>query len=108
MAKFEKNVHKVDLGDDYLTRIAAKEMVICLSQCVINKRLVEPSNNNTIHYNYGIMNDGSSSAKTVDERELFLIKTVEAGLPRYSVLSLAEVAEATAEGVNGSLKSSFE
>ena len=64
-------------------------------------------NNNTSHY-YGIMNDGSSSAKTMNGRELFLIKTAAAGVPRYSVFSLAEVADATAEGLNESLKSSFE
>ena len=53
------------------------------------------------------MNDGSSSAKTMDERELFLVITAETGIPAYAVLSLAEVEDANAEGLSKSLKSSF-
>ena len=48
-------------------------MVICLSQSVINKKLVEALHNNAIQY-CGIMNDGRSSAKTIDDRELLLSK----------------------------------
>ena len=44
------------------------------------------------------MNDGSGSAKTMDEKELFLMKTVAEGYPKYTVMSLEEPENAHAEG----------
>ena len=44
------------------------------------------------------MNDGSSSTKTMDEKELFLIKTAPSGIPKFSIMSLEEVEDADAEG----------
>ena len=44
------------------------------------------------------MNDGSGSAKTMDEKELFLMKTAAEGYPKYTVMSLEEPENAHAEG----------
>ena len=37
---------------------------------------------------YSVHNDSSSSAKTVDEKELFIIKTAHKGKVKFSVMSL--------------------
>ena len=54
------------------------------------------------------MNDGSSSAKTMDEKELFLIKTAPSGTPKFSIMSLEEVEDANAEGLKEALEKSLE
>ena len=54
------------------------------------------------------MNDGSSSAKTMDEKELFLIKTAPSGTPKFSIMSLEEVKDADAEGLKVALEKSLE
>ena len=54
------------------------------------------------------MNDGSSSAKTMDEKELFLIKTAPSGIPKFSVMSLEEVEDGDAEGLKVALEKSLE
>ena len=54
------------------------------------------------------MNDGSSSAKTMDEKELFLMKTAAEGHPKYSVMSLEEPENAHAEGLKRAMENSFE
>ena len=48
--------------------------------------------------------DGSSSAKILDEKELYIVKLCVGGVPKYEVMSLEESNEANAEG----LKESFE
>ena len=54
------------------------------------------------------MNDGSSSAKTMDEKELFLMKTAAKGYPKYTVMSLEEPENAHAEGLKRAMENSFE
>ena len=54
------------------------------------------------------MNDGSSSAKTLDEKELFLIKTTSEGIPKFSIMSLEGPENANAEGLKVSMEHSFE
>ena len=82
IAKFEKDIHKVDLGDSYTSDTSCAEMVKYLSKSAVIKEITEPINNNQVNY-YSIMNDGSSSAKTMDKKELFLIKTAAAGVPKF-------------------------
>ena len=106
MTKFKKCEHQVDLGDSYLTRSSMKEIIICQSKSVINDRVVTLLNNKIIH-NYGIINYGSSSSKTMEGHELFLIKSAETGVASYSVLNLEEVDDAYTKGLNKSLKSYF-
>ena len=54
------------------------------------------------------MNDGSSSAKTMDEKELFLMKSAAEGYPKYTVMSLEEPENAHAEGLKRAMENSFE
>ena len=54
------------------------------------------------------MNDGSSSAKTMDEKDLFLIKTAPSGIPKFSIMSLEEVQDAYVEGLIVALEKSLE
>ena len=54
-------------------------MVDYLAKSIRIKSITEPLNSSTIRY-YSVMNDGSSSSKTMDEKELFLMKTARSGL----------------------------
>ena len=69
LANFEKTIHQVDLGSAYLDDKAGAEITKFLSRSILYKNITEPLNSNLIHY-YSIMFDGSSSAKTADEKAL--------------------------------------
>ena len=92
MGNFLRDTFKVDLGKSYLYDTAASEMIAALSTSIKQKDLTEPLNSKCIHY-YSILNDGSSSAKTMDEKELFFIKSAENGIPKISLMSLGEPEE---------------
>ena len=68
------------------------------------KKLTESINGSEIRY-YSILNDGISSAKTMDENKLFLVKSAPTGVPNFAVLSVEEVAEADHEGLKAALGS---
>ena len=102
MLSFEKSVHHVDLGSSYNSDRAAKEIVSYISKSIVMTEITEPLNNNAINY-YSILNDGSSSAKTTDEKEIFLIKTAAKGTPKFEVMSLEEPKSCDAEGLKESL-----
>ena len=103
---FEKNIHKVDLGCSYLDDKAGAEITEFLSRSILLKNITEPLNSDTIHY-YSVMFDGSSSPKTLDEKELFVLKYCASGVPSYNIMSLEEQDEANAEGLESAMKSSF-
>ena len=71
---FEKNDHNVGLGSSYFTDKADIEIMkyISLSQRLI--KTTQPLNENIVNY-YSILFDGASTAKCVDEKELFIMKT---------------------------------
>ena len=71
------------------------------------ENITEPLNNGETNY-YSVMNDGSSSAKTMDEKELFKIKTAPSGIPKFSFMSLEEVEDVDAEGLKVALEKSHE
>ena len=106
-AKFERDIHKVDLGSSYTSDTSAAEIVRYLSKSNLIKNIREPVNSNAVKY-YSVMNDGSSSAKTMDEKELFLMKTAAEGYPKYTVMSLEEPENAHAEGLKRAMENSFE
>ena len=60
-------------------------------------------NDGTIRY-YSIHDDGSSSAKTMDEKELFIIKMVHKEEVKFNVMSLEEPNEVNAEGLKAALE----
>jgi hypothetical protein len=65
--------------------------------------ITEPLNSNAVNY-YSILDDGSSSAKTADEKEIFLIKTGATGAPKFEVMRLEEHESCNAEGLQESLR----
>lgn len=58
---------------------AGTELVKYLTKSSCMLSITEPINSGAIRY-YSIMNDGSSSSKTMDEKELFIIKTAKSGI----------------------------
>ena len=86
---------------------AGAEMVTYLARSIRSQSITEPLNNGKIHY-YSVMNDGSSLAKTLDEKELFLIKTASDEIPKFSIMSLEEPEDVNAEGLKVSMEHSFE
>ena len=104
LVKFNKNLMSVNQRNSYLTRKAGTEIVHYLSWSSMLKKLTEPINGSEIRY-YSILNDGISSAKTMDENKLFLVKSAPTGVPNFAVLSVEEVAEADHEGLKAALGS---
>ena len=104
LVKFNKNLMSVNQRNSYLTRKAGTEIVHYLSRSSMLKKLTEPINGSEIRY-YSILNDGISSAKTMDENKLFLVKSAPTGVPNFAVLSVEEVAEADHEGLKAALGS---
>ena len=74
---FEKEFHKVDLGVGFLINDkSCHEIIIFLSNSTIRENVVKPLNEKKKNRNYfSLLCDGSSSATTNDEKELYLIKT---------------------------------
>ena len=91
----EHTCHVVDQRESYVSGTACAGMTKHISTSIKIKNISEPLNNGECHY-YSIINDGSSSAKTMDEKKLFLIKTASSGTPKFSIKSLEEVEDADA------------
>jgi len=104
--KFERNVHSVNLGTGFLTDTACKEILLYLAQSIIEENITLPLNESKVFY-YSIHNDGSSSAKTNNEKELFIMKTAPSGIIKFNVMSLEEPEEGTAEGLKAALENSL-
>ena len=90
LSSFEKEIHGVDLGGGYLTRSACTEIIHYVAKDNLIKNVTEPLNSGKRHY-YSLLSDGSSNAKTMDEKELVLIKTCDEGRPVFHVLGLQVV-----------------
>ena len=103
---FEKNYHNVDLGSSYLTDKAGAEIMKFISLSERFKKITQPLNENIVNY-YSILFDGASSAKCVDEKELFIMKTCVQGKPTFNVMSLEEPDECNADGINKAMKNSI-
>ena len=95
-AKFEKDVHNVDLGNSFLTDTSCCEMLHFLSKSIVKNNITNLLHDGTTQY-YSVHNDGSSSTKTMDEIELFIIKTAHKGEIKFSIMSLEEPEEPNAE-----------
>ena len=99
---FEKEVYKVDVGAGYLNKTAAQEILFFLSKSMITENITEPLNSGDRTY-FSFLTNGSSSAKTMDEKELYVIKTCDKGKPRFDVLALEQPDDAGAKGLKESL-----
>ena len=106
IANFEKDAHNVDLGNSYLTDTSCHEMLYFLSKSIVKNNITKPLNDETTSY-YKVHNDGSSSAKAMGEKELFIIKTAHKGEVKFSIMSLEEPEVANAEGLKLALENSI-
>ena len=104
-AQFEKNVHGVDIGNTYLTQHAAKFMTTCIAKEIRNDEVTQPLNSGERRY-FSLFYDGSSSAKTMDEKEVYVIKTCKNGKPNFQVMSLEEPKNTNAAGLKEALNNS--
>ena len=98
----EKEVHKVNFGKGYLNKTAAQEILLFLSKSMITENIMEPLNSGERRY-FSLLSDGSSITKTMDEKELYVIKTCDKGKPRFDVLALEQPDDAGAKGLKESL-----
>ena len=85
IADFEKNIHGVNLGGGYLRRVACTEMIHFLAKDILYRNITNLLNSGEKHF-YSLLSNGSSNAKTMDEKELVLIKTCDQGRPVFHVL----------------------
>ena len=98
MVRFEKDVHKVGLGTVYLNRQSGTEMISYLSKAIVMENITELLNKGEQKY-YSLLFDGSSSAKAINEKEVYVIKTCDSGEPRFDVLALEQPDDAGAAGL---------
>ena len=96
----------MDIGKSYINDTSTVEMIVSLSESIKMKTLTEPVNEKKIRY-YNVLNDGSRSAKTKDEKEVFLIKTTPKEKPEVSLISLEESIEGDGNGLRDVLNSSI-
>lgn len=87
LVAFERDVHQVKLGRAYATDTACAEMLTYLSKSAVMDNIVAPLAEGKAKF-YSIHNDGSSSAKTMDEKELFVIKIASGGIIKFHAMSL--------------------
>ena len=95
---FEQDVHKVDIGTSHTDSKSGPEILHCLSLNNRKGKITNPLNEDELMY-YFVLFDGSSNAKTNNEKEMFLIKTCEKGKPTFNVMSLEEVKDSSAPGL---------
>lgn len=105
LVKFTKEVLNVDTGKSYSYACAGSEIVNCLGKSVRLEKITEPLQQKKIRY-YSILNDGSSSSKTNDEKELFFMKSACDGVPDYCLMSLEEPESTNAAGLQQALENS--
>ena len=95
MVRFEKEVHGVKVGMGYLNEQSAQEMVYFISKAIVQEKILESLNSKKRIY-FSIIFDDSSNAKTIDEKEIYVIKSCDMGKPCYDVLVLKQPEEADA------------
>ena len=86
-AEFDKNVHEVDMATGFLNVKSGQELILFLSNFLLHENVVDASNDGT-RLHFSLLYDGSSSATTSDEKELYIIKTCNNGQPQFDLLSL--------------------
>ena len=64
---FEKEFHKVDLGNEFLMNKSGREMTLYLSNSLFWDNVVNPLNNQRWLY-FSFLYDSSSSSKVNDEK----------------------------------------
>ena len=77
-------------------------MIQYLSCNIISTSIINPVSDGTIRY-YSIHNVGSSSAKTMDKEELYILKTAHNGKVKFHIMTMEEPDEANAKGLKAAL-----
>ena len=106
IANFEKQIHNVDLGQSYLTDTSCRDMLFYLSKSIVLENITKPLNDGPIRY-YSIHNNRSSTAKTMDKKELFIMKTTHKGEVKFHAMRLKEPDEANEDGLKAVLETSI-
>ena len=103
ISTFEKEFHKGDHDNGFLTIKSGLEMTIYLSNSLFQDNVVDPVNHHRRLY-FSLLYDGSSSSKVDDEKVLYVIKSCQNVSPKIVVLSLQEPEDTSAEGLHVALK----
>ena len=98
---FEKEVYKVDVRTGYLNKTAAHEILLFLSKS-ITENITETLNSGDRTY-FSFLTENSSCAKTMAEKELYVVKPCDKGKPRFDILVLEQSDDAGAKGLKQSL-----
>lgn len=98
----KNKVHNVDLGTAYFSKYSAQEMIMYLSKSTVLENITKPLNTGErLHFSW--LFDGSSSATTMDEKEVYIIKPCCNWMLQFNMLSLEEPDDAQAGGLNDAL-----
>lgn len=99
-------VERVDIGNAYLNDTAGAEITTYLSKSSGIKTITKPILDGKMRY-YSLLSDGSSSAKTMAEKEVFLLKSATQGVPKFMLLGLEEPTESNAVGLKQALETAM-
>ena len=88
----------MDIGSGYTDRTSYSEIIHYLAKSKRLNKITEPLNSGEKRY-YSLLSDGPSNAKTMDEKELVLIKTCESGKPAFNILALMVVEEGNSDTI---------
>ena len=105
IAQFEKDIHKVDMGAGYLTERSARSMTPFIAKEICHEEVTQPLNSGERLY-FSLFYDGSSCVKTMDEKDVYVIKTCKGGKPNFQVMSLEEPENTNALGLKAALNNS--
>ena len=78
MVRFEKEVYGMNVGTRYLNEQLAQEMVYFISDAIVHEKISELLNKKK-HIYFSILFDSPSNRKTMDEKEVYVIKSCDMG-----------------------------
>ena len=81
-------------------------MLQYLTKSIISSTIPTLLNNGLVHC-YSLNNDGSSKAKTMDEKEFYIMKTTNTRVAKFHVMSLQEPDKANVERLKTALENSI-
>ena len=102
MVGFAKEVHKVYVDTGYLNRQSDTEIISCLSKVFVVENITKPLNKGEQKY-YILLFDGLFSVKTMNEKEVYVIKNCDNGEFCFDVLVLEQPDDAGAAGLKVAL-----
>ena len=87
IAVLERDSHRAELDNGFLTNKSGREMTIYLTTSLLRDNIVQPLNEK-YHLYFSLLYNGSSAEKINDDKELYIIKTYNQDTPKFDVLSL--------------------